>query len=193
MKALIRESEARSAARACGVTDPSRLHFLNMPCYQTGEGAGDLMWGLGHSMQSAAGHVPASAAREGRSAATKFDCKSCRLTSHFSLPGKVVKDPLGEEDVAVLEALFENVRPHLIFAAGDLSDPHGTHRVCLQAACAALARAARRPWYARCGTEVLLYRGAWQVWAREGRRGGGGSRAVAPPLASHSYYHTWTS
>ena len=54
-------------------------------------------------------------------------------------------------------------RPHQVYAAGDLSDPHGTHRTCLQALFRALDSAVGRDWYRACATEVLLYRGAWQV------------------------------
>lgn len=47
-------------------------------------------------------------------------------------PGAVVKKPLSQQDIQILVDLFERIRPHQIYAAGDLSDPHGTHRVCLQ-------------------------------------------------------------
>ena len=46
--------------------------------------------------------------------------------------GKVVKAPLSDQDIQLVIDLFERIRPHQIYAAGDLSDPHGTHRVCLQ-------------------------------------------------------------
>jgi glucosamine-6-phosphate deaminase len=54
------------------------------------------------------------------------------------------------------------VRPHLIFAAGDLDDPHGTHRLCLHVLRDVLARAADEPWCRE--TELWLYRGAWAEW-----------------------------
>ncbi len=54
------------------------------------------------------------------------------------------------------------VRPQQVYAAGDLSDPHGTHRTCLAAIHRALERVSDEPWYADC--EVWLYRGAWQEW-----------------------------
>jgi glucosamine-6-phosphate deaminase len=54
------------------------------------------------------------------------------------------------------------LRPHLIYAAGDLDDPHGTHRVCLHALREALARSAGEPWFAEA--ELWLYRGAWAEW-----------------------------
>jgi glucosamine-6-phosphate deaminase len=80
----------------------------------------------------------------------------------FYETGRVRKKPIGPEDVAITLALLDAVRPHQIYAAGDLSDPHGTHRVCLASVFAALAEAAGRDWAADC--EVWLYRGAWQEW-----------------------------
>ena len=58
--------------------------------------------------------------------------------------------------------LLDRVRPHQVYAAGDLADPHGTHRVCLGIVTKALAELGDRPWAERC--EVWLYRGAWQEW-----------------------------
>ena len=78
----------------------------------------------------------------------------------FYQTGEVRKRPLSEEDVAIVQRLFEDVQPDLAFVAGDLSDPHGTHRTCMAAVEQALARykGAERP-------EVWLYRGAWQEWS----------------------------
>ena len=79
----------------------------------------------------------------------------------FYRTGKVKKDPVGPADVAVVRALLEEIRPDYVFVAGDLSDPHGTHRLCKEAITRALNEAAgdglTRP-------EVWLYRGAWQEW-----------------------------
>jgi len=80
----------------------------------------------------------------------------------FYETGRVRKKPIGPDDIALTVQLLEKVRPHQIYAAGDLSDPHGTHRVCLGAVLAALAEVRDRPWAAGC--EVWLYRGAWQEW-----------------------------
>jgi glucosamine-6-phosphate deaminase len=70
----------------------------------------------------------------------------------------------GKDDVARLSALLEQFKPHLIYAAGDLDDPHGTHRLCLQVLRDALAAAsaAKAAWLA--DTELWLYRGAWAEW-----------------------------
>ena len=79
----------------------------------------------------------------------------------FYQTGKVRKDPIGPADVAIVRNLLEDVRPEVVFAAGDLSDPHGTHRMCLEAVEQALVEAypdgTDRP-------ELWLYRGAWQEW-----------------------------
>ena len=61
--------------------------------------------------------------------------------------------------------LLERVKPHQVYAAGDLSDPHGTHRVCLSAIFNALIRLKDRAWMKDC--EVWLYRGAWAEWEPE--------------------------
>ena len=70
----------------------------------------------------------------------------------------------GAADVAALATLLEKLQPHLIYAAGDLDDPHGTHRLCLHVLRDALAQAAaaRAPWFAQA--ELWLYRGAWAEW-----------------------------
>jgi glucosamine-6-phosphate deaminase len=80
----------------------------------------------------------------------------------FYETGRVRKKPIGPDDIAITVKLLEQVRPHQIYAAGDLSDPHGTHRVCLGAVLEALAEVRDRPWAADC--ELWLYRGAWQEW-----------------------------
>ncbi|KAK9823424.1 hypothetical protein WJX72_002667 [[Myrmecia] bisecta] len=84
------------------------------------------------------------------------------LDMPFYETGAVVKKPLCEEDIQILVDLFDRLKPHQIFAAGDLSDPHGTHRTCLQAIFKALEVVRHRSWWAGC--EVWLYRGAWQEW-----------------------------
>ena len=81
------------------------------------------------------------------------------LNLPFYRTGEVRKRPIGPEDVAIVRALLEEVRPELVFVAGDLSDPHGTHRMCKAAVTQALAG------YDGARPEVWLYRGAWQEWA----------------------------
>lgn len=84
------------------------------------------------------------------------------LDMPFYETGRVKKKPLGEEDIAMVVDLMRKIRPHQIYAAGDLSDPHGTHRVCLNAVLTACNRCEKDDWYADC--EVWLYRGAWHEW-----------------------------
>jgi glucosamine-6-phosphate deaminase len=85
------------------------------------------------------------------------------LNLPFYQTGKVRKDPIGPADVAIVADLLREQMPDLIFVAGDLSDPHGTHRMCKEAIDRAVAEvyvgelAAKRP-------EIWLYRGAWQEW-----------------------------
>jgi glucosamine-6-phosphate deaminase len=83
----------------------------------------------------------------------------------FYATGRVKKKPLGEEDVRLTVELLERVKPHQIYAAGDLSDPHGTHRTCLSAVVQACDRVKGEPWFEDC--VVWLYRGAWQEWEPE--------------------------
>jgi len=80
------------------------------------------------------------------------------LNLPFYRTGAVRKCPIGEQDVRIVRELLEEVKPEFVFVAGDLSDPHGTHRLCLDAVEQALDQAAiPRP-------EVWFYRGAWQEW-----------------------------
>lgn len=110
IKGLIRRTEARAATRCCNVP-AERLHFMDMPFYET---------------------------------------------------GRVRKKPLGEEDIRITVELLRQVKPHQVYAAGDLSDPHGTHRTCLAAVLRACEEVSSDDWYA--DSQVWLYRGAWQEW-----------------------------
>lgn len=84
---------------------------------------------------------------------------ACRfLNLPFYQTGKVRKDPVGPADVRIIRELFDEFRPEIIYVAGDLSDPHGTHRQCKEAIERALAE------YEGPQPEVWLYRGAWQEW-----------------------------
>jgi glucosamine-6-phosphate deaminase len=81
------------------------------------------------------------------------------LNLPFYQTGKVRKDPIGARDVEIILDLLEELRPEIVLVAGDLSDPHGTHRMCKDAVDLALAR------YRGAPPEVWLYRGAWQEWS----------------------------
>lgn len=113
IKAMIRETEARNAARYCGVPN-DRIHFLELPFYES---------------------------------------------------GTVKKKPLSQADIDIIVKLFRELQPTQIYAAGDLSDPHGTHRVCLQAIIGALHIVKDDEWFK--ATQFWLYRGAWQEWDPE--------------------------
>ncbi len=84
------------------------------------------------------------------------------LNMPFYETGLVKKKPLSEADIRIITDLLEKIKPHQIYAAGDLSDPHGTHRVCLAAIFRAIDRLKHKPWMKNC--YVWLYRGAWQEW-----------------------------
>jgi glucosamine-6-phosphate deaminase len=109
IKTLIRWSEAKAASAVCGLKE-EKLHFLDLPFYQT---------------------------------------------------GTIAKRPVGEEDVRIVRQLIEQVRPAQVYIAGDLSDPHGTHRLCAEI----IFRALREMEAGGGRPEALLYRGAWQEWA----------------------------
>ena len=84
------------------------------------------------------------------------------LDMPFYETGRVKKKPLSDEDIKITVNLLRKIKPHQIYAAGDLSDPHGTHRVCLKAIFLALEEVKNEDWAQDC--YVWLYRGAWQEW-----------------------------
>ncbi|MFH5833670.1 glucosamine-6-phosphate deaminase [Halalkalibaculum sp. DA3122] len=84
------------------------------------------------------------------------------LDMPFYETGRVKKKPLSQDDVDIVVELLREVKPNQIYAAGDLSDPHGTHRVCLKAIFQALEACRGDDWIDDC--YVWLYRGAWQEW-----------------------------
>ena len=84
------------------------------------------------------------------------------LDMPFYETGRVKKKPLSDQDVNMIIDLLREVQPHQIYAAGDLTDPHGTHRTCLSAVFQACRQVEYESWYVDC--EVWLYRGAWQEW-----------------------------
>ena len=80
----------------------------------------------------------------------------------FYETGTIKKGDLTEKDVDIVKRLLEEVKPHQIFVAGDLADPHGTHRVCTDAVLAAVDELKHEPWMAYC--RIWMYRGAWAEW-----------------------------
>ncbi len=90
-----------------------------------------------------------------------------RTNAHFlNLPfyetGGIKKGELSDKDTEIIVKLLRDVKPHQIYLAGDLSDPHGTHRVCAEAVLAALEVVDGDEWVKDC--HIWLYRGAWQEW-----------------------------
>ncbi|MFL5728175.1 MAG: glucosamine-6-phosphate deaminase [Cytophagaceae bacterium] len=84
--------------------------------------------------------------------------------AHFmNLPfyetGLTQKKPLGDEDIKLTMDLLEKIQPHQVYAAGDLADPHGTHKVCLDAVLAAMTKLKSKAWMKDCW--LWLYSGAW--------------------------------
>jgi glucosamine-6-phosphate deaminase len=82
----------------------------------------------------------------------------------FYETGTIEKKPMGEEDIQLTMALLRELKPQQIYAAGDLADPHGTHKVCLDIIFESMRRlkAAGETWLKDCW--VWLYKGAWQEW-----------------------------
>ena len=99
-------------------------------------------------------------------------CRYVGLTDdrcHFlNLPfyetGAVEKNPMSEADIEITMEFLRKIKPHQIFCAGDLADPHGTHKVCLDVIFESMKRikAAGDKWIKNCW--VWLYKGAWQEW-----------------------------
>lgn len=99
---------------------------------------------------------------------------ACRYTGikddshiHFlDLPfyetGLVMKNPISEADKDIIKNLLEELKPDQIFVAGDLADPHGTHKVCLDAILAAVDEIKDEDWLKAC--RIWMYRGAWAEW-----------------------------
>lgn len=81
----------------------------------------------------------------------------------FYETGAIKKNPIGEADIEKTKNLIENIKPHQIYAAGDLADPHGTHKVCLDAIFAAVKELKPKKFMKDCW--LWLYRGAWQEWS----------------------------
>ena len=106
-----------------------------------------------------------------RRAEARAACRSIglddRTNAHFlNLPfyetGGIKKGKLSDDDIEIVKALMREVKPHQIYAAGDLTDPHGTHRVCIEAVLRAFEEVKDDDWAREC--HIWLYRGAWQEW-----------------------------
>ena len=103
---------------------------------------------------------------EAKSAVRSFglnDQTNCHfLNLPFYETGGIKKGERTQADIDIIKALLEQVKPHQIYLAGDLADPHGTHRVCTEAVLEALNQLEGAEWMNEC--HVWLYRGAWMEW-----------------------------
>lgn len=92
-----------------------------------------------------------------------MDRKNIRfLNLPFYETGAVQKGGLTSKDIEIISNLINEIKPHQIYAAGDLSDPHGTHRTCIDGIIKALEQSKNESWMRDC--RLWLYRGAWQEW-----------------------------
>jgi glucosamine-6-phosphate deaminase len=114
-------------------------------------------------VQRIKGLIRRGEAREGARLCGVTDDNLHFLNLPFYQTGRVKKSPLGKADIDKTVELLRQVQPHQIYAAGDLSDPHGTHRTCLSAILQSCMQCKDDPWHEAC--VVWLYRGAWQEWA----------------------------
>lgn len=103
-----------------------------------------------------------------RKVEARSSCRYCGVDAEqvqflempFYETGHVRKNSLSEQDYELVREAVKSVKPHQIFAAGDLSDPHGTHRICLEAVLDVLKELKNEEWFKDC--YVWLYRGIWQ-------------------------------
>ncbi|MDR0711748.1 MAG: PIG-L family deacetylase [Prevotellaceae bacterium] len=111
--------------------------------------------------------IKAAIRRAEAKAATRLFGLNEETHAHFlNLPfyetGGIKKGLLQQDDIDIVVRLLNKIKPHQIYAAGDLSDPHGTHRICIEAVLAAMQVIAKEDWAK--DVQMWLYRGAWQEW-----------------------------
>ena len=103
---------------------------------------------------------------EARAAVRSFGLNENTNAHFLNLPfyetGGIKKGERTQKDIDIIIGLLQKVRPHQIYVAGDLADPHGTHRVCTEAVLEALDQLKDEAWMKEC--HVWLYRGAWMEW-----------------------------
>ncbi len=103
---------------------------------------------------------------EAKSAVRSFGLNDETNTHFLNLPfyetGGIKKGQRTQADIDIILDLLRRVQPHQIYLAGDLADPHGTHRVCTEAVLEALEQLKGEKWLEEC--HVWLYRGAWMEW-----------------------------
>ena len=103
---------------------------------------------------------------EAKSSVRSFGLDDETNTHFLNLPfyetGGIKKGERTQADIDIIKALLQEVKPHQIYLAGDLADPHGTHRVCTEAVLEAINQLSGEAWLSEC--HVWLYRGAWMEW-----------------------------
>jgi glucosamine-6-phosphate deaminase len=114
-------------------------------------------------VQRIKGLIRRGEAREGARCCGVKDENLHFLDLPFYQTGRVKKAPISDRDLQITIELLRRIAPHQIYAAGDLSDPHGTHRTCLSIILQSCLQCRNDPWYEHC--VVWLYRGAWQEWS----------------------------
>lgn len=114
-------------------------------------------------VQKIKGLIRRGEAREGARCCGVRDENLHFLDLPFYQTGRVTKSPISNADLEITSELLKKIKPHQIYAAGDLSDPHGTHRTCLSVILQSCHECQDEDWYSDCA--VWLYRGAWQEWA----------------------------
>lgn len=92
------------------------------------------------------------------------DARAHFLNLPFYETGTIEKNPMGEKDIEITMELLQRIKPQQVFCAGDLADPHGTHKVCLDIVFESLRRLKEKKesWVKDCW--MWLYKGAWQEW-----------------------------
>ena len=105
---------------------------------------------------------------EARAAVRSFGLDADKNVHFLNLPfyesGGIKKKPRTQADVDIIKDLISSLKPHMVFMAGDLADPHGTHRVCTEAALTALEQLKEEGAGWLDQTHVWMYRGAWMEW-----------------------------
>ena len=103
---------------------------------------------------------------EARAAVRSFGVNPDTHAHFLNLPfyetGSIRKSQFTEADINIVVKLLRDVKPHQIYAAGDLSDPHGTHRTCIEIVLEAIEVVRNDEWFKDC--HLWLYRGAWMEW-----------------------------
>ena len=157
------------------VSDQDALKFIEVNSDIMGADQSKTVSDLKNAIQSINTHKPApksicdlkaSIRKRESLAATRYigipDSQVHFMNLSFYETGTIKKNPYSKKDIDETISLIESIKPHQIFAAGDLSDPHGTHRVCLNIIFESLKLLKPKEFMNDCW--VWLYRGAWHEW-----------------------------